>query len=97
VEIHPGAIRPDFNSVDIRNTQEAPYDRNDYISTAQHPDLAWVGRECEFNAMTKYFYVDRTVPKKKLTEEEMLDVNRLYRAIGRSEALLTELRVTIPQ
>jgi hypothetical protein len=35
--------------------------------------------------MTKFFYLDRSIPKKKLTPEEMVEVNRLYRIIGRCE------------
>ena len=51
----------------------------------------WDGRELEFNAMTKYFYVDRTLPKKRLTEAEMLEINRLYRVIGSTEQKLAQL------
>jgi hypothetical protein len=43
------------------------------------------GRDLEFNPMTKYFYRDLSLPKKRLTEEEMLEVNRLYRIIARGE------------
>ena len=42
--------------------------------------------------MTKYFYTDRSVPKKKLTETEMLEINRLYRIIGRCEQQLVQLQ-----
>jgi hypothetical protein len=45
----------------------------------------------EFNAMTKYFYTDRSLPKKKLTEAEMVEINRLYEIIGRCEQQLDEL------
>ena len=89
---HPGAAKPDFNNVDIRTTQETPYDRYQYVSTELNPGLAWVGSELEFNSMTKFFYTDRSVPKKKLTEQEMLEINRLYRIIGRCEQQLTQLR-----
>ena len=47
--------------------------------------MAFNGHELEFNLMTKYFYTDRTVPKKKLTEQEMVEVNRLYRIIGHAD------------
>ena len=40
--------------------------------------------------MTKYFYTDRSVPKKKLTEEEMLEINRLYRIIGQDQDRLAK-------
>jgi hypothetical protein len=89
---HPGATTPDFNTVDVRKTQETPYDRFEYVSTELNAGLAWVGRELEFNSMTKFFYADRTLPKKKLTEEEMLEVNRLYRIIGRCEQQLGQLQ-----
>jgi len=89
---HPGAAKPDFNTVDIRTTQETPYDRYQYVSTQLNPGLAWAGSELEFNSNTKMFYTDRSVPKKKLTEEEMLEVNRLYRIIGRCEQQLIQLQ-----
>jgi len=89
---HPGAATPDFNTVDVRKTQETPYDRFDYVSTELNPGLAWVGSELEFNSMTKIFYTDRSVPKKKLTEQEMLEVNRLYRIIGRCQQQLSQLQ-----
>ena len=54
----------------------------------------WPGKELEFNSMTKYFYVDRTQPKKKLTEEEMLEINKLYRLIGQYVASLGMLGYT---
>src|SRR6185312_13200587 len=41
------------------------------------------GRDLEFNAMTKLFYTNRMLPKKRLTETEMLEINSLYRVIGR--------------
>lgn len=94
-EFHPGAVRPDFNNVDIRSTQEtAEYDVEDYVTMKEHADLAWPGHDLEFNAMTKFFYTDRTVPKKRLTEEEMVAINRLYRIIGRCETELIQLGAT---
>ncbi|HMD61750.1 MAG TPA: hypothetical protein VKG78_09970 [Opitutaceae bacterium] len=89
---HPGAGKPDFNNIDIRTTQETPYDRYPYVSSELNPGLAWVGSDLEFNANTKIFYSDRTVPKKKLTEDEMLEINRLYRIIGHCEQELIHLQ-----
>jgi hypothetical protein len=89
---HPGAAKPDFNNVDIRTTQETPYDRYQYVSTELNPGLAWEGSELEFNSNTKMFYTDRSVPKKKLTEEEMLEINRLYRIMGRCEQQLIQIQ-----
>jgi hypothetical protein len=90
---HPGAIRPDFNKVDIRATQETKtYSSWPYITNnVDHPGVAFKGSDVEFNAMTKIFYQDRSLPKKKLTEDEMLEINRLYRIIGRCKAQLAAL------
>jgi hypothetical protein len=88
---HPGATVPDFSNVDVRTTQETPYDKWPYVSSELNPGLAWVGTDLEFNSMTKYFYTDRTVPKKKLTEAEMLEINRLYRIIGRCEQQILQM------
>lgn len=77
---HPGAMKPDFNHVDVRTTREtAEFDKHEYCSSDLNPGLAWRGRDIEFNSMTKYFYTNRTFPKKRLTETEMLEINRLYR------------------
>jgi hypothetical protein len=81
----PGVEKPDFNTVDVRNTQQNPYDNEDFVCLKTQPDIVWVGHDLEFNPMTKFFYVDRSIPKKKLTPEEMITVNKLYRIIGRCE------------
>jgi hypothetical protein len=89
---HDGATRPDFNTVDVRTSQETNnYDAHEYITWEGRPELMWPGNELEFNPMTKFFYVDRTVPKKRLSESEMVEVNRLYRIIGRCEQQLSQL------
>ena len=89
---HPGAEKPDFNRVDVRTTQQFPYAKFDYVTSDLNPNVVYLGRELEFNSMTKYFYTDRTVPKKKLTETEMLEINGLYRIIGRYEQLMADLQ-----
>jgi hypothetical protein len=93
---HPGAGMPDFNYGDIRKTQEtANYEKFEYISSNLNPGVAFPGNQVEFNGATKFFYVDRSLPKKKLTEEEMLEVNRLYREIGKYQALLGSMGVQV--
>jgi hypothetical protein len=89
---HEGANKPDFNNVDVRTTQEKIYDTHDYVTSDLNPGLVFLGRELEFNANTKYFYTDRSLPKKKLSETEMLEVNRLYRIIGHCEHQLALLQ-----
>jgi hypothetical protein len=79
---HPGAITPDFNNVDIRPTQDLNYGNHQYVSSDINPGICFRGSDVEFNSMTKFFYTDRSLPKKKLTEDEMQEINRLYRVIG---------------
>jgi hypothetical protein len=87
---HDGAPKPDFKTVDVRTTRQALYDQKPYVTSDLNPGIAFIGTEIEFNPNTKYFYVDRTLPKKKLTEAEMVEVNRLYRIIGACEDKLAE-------
>jgi hypothetical protein len=82
---HPGAITPDFAHVDIRQSQELPYAKFDYVTSDLNPSEMFYGHSLEFNAMTKYFYTDRTLPKRRLSEDEMLEINRLYRIIGHEQ------------
>jgi len=89
---HPGANTPDFNNVDVRTTQEKIYDKYGYVSSDLNPGVMFLGRELEFNSNTKYFYTDRSLPKKKLTESEMLEINRLYRIIGHCQQQLAQLQ-----
>jgi hypothetical protein len=89
---HQGATRPDFNTVDVRKTQDVKYGQNQFVTSDLIPGLVWLGAQIEYNSMTKYFYTDYTVPKKKLTEEEMLEINRLYRIIGRCAQELAALQ-----
>ena len=74
---HDGATRPDFGNVDVRATRETPYNSYEYILWKGREDVVWSTKDLEFNPMTKYFYVDRSVPKKKLTDSEMEEINRL--------------------
>jgi hypothetical protein len=80
-----GASKPDFERVDVRATQELPYSNKPYVTTPLNPGVAFVGQELEFNPMISYFYTDRTVPKKRLTEAEMVEINTLYRVIAQCE------------
>lgn len=88
----PGAVKPDFDQVDIRNTQQFPYEQYQYVTSDPNPDVVYSGPELEYNPMTKYFYTDRSVPKKRLNESEMLEVNRLYRIIGQDQDRLAQLQ-----
>ena len=87
---HEGAIKPNFNAVDVRATQETPYATKEYVTSDLNPNIVFIGRQLEFNSMTKYFYTNRSLPKKKLTQAEMEEINRLYRIIGRCEQQLAQ-------
>jgi hypothetical protein len=89
---HEGATRPNFNTVDVRTTQELVYNKGGYVTSDLNPGVVFIGSQLEFNSMTKFFYTDRTLPKKRLTEPEMLEINRLYRVIGRCEHELDALQ-----
>ena len=88
---HPGATKPDFNTVDVRQSQELIYAKDQYVTSDLNPGMVFLGQELEFNAMTKYFYTNRSLPKHKLTEAEMLEINQLYRVIGRCEKEIRRL------
>jgi hypothetical protein len=87
---HPGAERPDFKTVDIRATQDLTYAKNQYVTSDLNRGVVFLGQELEFNPKTKYFYMNRSLPKKKLTEAEMQEINRLYRVIARDEDELSQ-------
>lgn len=89
---HEGASKPNFNTVDVRQNQELPYNKKQYVTSDLNPGLVFLGRDLEFNGMTKYFYTNRSLPKKRLTEPEMLEVNRLYRIIGDCERKIFKIK-----
>jgi hypothetical protein len=88
---HPGALTPDFNRVDVRKTQQLVYTAP-WVSSDVTPGMMFRGSDLEFNAMTKLFYTNRDLPKKKLTEAEMLQINSLYRTIGHCQTDIENLQ-----
>ena len=58
--------------------------------------MLFVDRRLEFNATTKCFCLDRSGPERKLPNAEMLEMNRLYRTIGRCEQQLARLQIHEP-
>lgn len=85
---HEGAITPKFETVDVRTTQDLSAYKSGYITSDLNPGIVWRAEDIEFNPMTKIFYEDRTIPKKRLTQSEMEEINRLYRIIARCDAEL---------
>jgi hypothetical protein len=93
---HPSAKKPDFNKTDVRKSQKFSYDQYEYVTSDLNPGVVFVGKELEFNSKLKYFYTDRSVPKKKLSEDEMLEINKLFRVIGHCDQQLADLQNTTP-
>ncbi len=60
---HEGVIKPDFTTVDIRDTQEFPYAKYIYVTSDLNPDEVFIASELEFNAATKYFLLIARFPK----------------------------------
>ena len=88
---HPGAALPNFHTVDVRATQVLPYNQYQYVTSDSNPGVVFLGSDLEFNSMTKYFYTDRSLPKKRLTESDMLEINQLYRVIWQCDHELLAL------
>ena len=88
---HPGASTPDFNHVDVRQSQQFVYTAP-WVSSDLTPNMMFRGSDLEFNAMTKLFYTNRDLPKKRLTEAEMLQINSLYRTIGHCQTEIDRLQ-----
>ena len=88
---HEGGAKPDFNNVDVRATRDDSYGKHQYVTSNLNPGVVFLGAEVEFNPMTKYFYTDYSVPKKKLSDAEMQEINRLYRVIGKCQKRLATL------
>jgi hypothetical protein len=93
---HDGANTPDFNTVDVRTTQEFPYAESSYVGSDLNRSIVFPAVQLEFNSNLKFFYTDRSVPKKKLTPAEMVEINRLYRIIGNDDRQLARLQATAP-
>jgi hypothetical protein len=93
---HQGAAKPNFLSVDVRASQKFPYDRWEYVTSDLNPGVMFRGHDLEFNPMTKYFYTDYSLPKKRLSPDEMTEINRLYRVIGKREQEIARVRAGLP-
>ncbi|HSY43463.1 MAG TPA: hypothetical protein VK811_06095 [Candidatus Acidoferrum sp.] len=89
---HPGASMPDFNNVDVRQSQEFPYASHPWVTSDASPTMMFHGSDLEFNAMIKLFYTNRSLPKRKLSEAEMLQINSLYRTIGHCQTEIAQLQ-----
>jgi hypothetical protein len=66
----------------------------EYGTSRQNPGFVFRLSGLAYNPNLRYYYRDLNVPKKKLTPEELLEVNRLYRVIGACNTDLRALGVT---
>ena len=82
---HNGAVKPNFATVDVSVTQEFPYKDFHFVTSDLNPKEMFEAEELEFNSMTKYFYQDRSLPKHRLSQADMFEINGLYRRIARDE------------
>ncbi len=80
---HPGATKPDFDHTDIVSGRK-PYTVA-YIQMEGAPNVFYRGADCEFNSETKFFYTNRELPKKKLSDSEYQELVRLYRFVGKCQ------------
>jgi hypothetical protein len=79
---HPGAEVPNFADPHVERTQNLDDGRYEWITSNLNPDVVFRSADKEFNSQTKFFYVDRTLPKKRLTKDEMAQLDVIYRQIG---------------
>jgi hypothetical protein len=83
---------PDFKTADVRKTRQLIYQNYEYVSSDKNPQEMFKGADIEFNPAIKYFYTDLTVPKKRLSDAEMQEINRLYRVIAADQKKLVDLQ-----
>ena len=81
---HPGAIQPDFDHVDLLRERQV-LSTQPYMEMQGAPNVFYRGDDCEFNPQTKFFYTNRELPKKKLSDAEYGELTRLYRFVGKCE------------
>lgn len=49
---HEGAAKPDFNTVDVRQSRDLQYAQHQYVTSDLNPGLVFRGQDLEFNSMT---------------------------------------------
>ncbi len=95
-----GASVPNFATADVAKTQDSSMYMGhgyDYAASPLNPGVVFPVGDLAFNAQTKIFYQDMTTPKKKLTDQELRQVNALYRILARDGQILRSLGVTPTQ
>ncbi len=85
---HPGANKPDYNADNLIATREIW--KGDYAYLEDVPGVFYRSADCEFNPQTKFFYLSRTVAKKKLSDAEYKELTRLYHLLGQQEKAMTD-------
>ena len=85
---HPGANKPDYNAENLIGTREIW--KGDYAYLDGAPGVFYRSADCEFNPQTKYFYLSRTVAKKRLSDAEYKELTRLYHLLGQQEKAMAD-------
>ncbi len=86
---HPGANQPDYNAENLLGTREIWKGEYAYIEAA--PNVYYRSADCEFNPQTKYFYLSRTMAKKRLSDAEYAELTRLYHLLGQQEKAIVNV------
>ncbi|HZZ19510.1 MAG TPA: hypothetical protein VFE25_09080 [Opitutaceae bacterium] len=86
--VHDGAEIPHFIDAHIEASQEPVAAQYYWVTCNLTPGLAFRSQDREFNAQTKFFYMDRSLPKKRLSAGEMAELDVVYHKIGMYAAYL---------
>jgi hypothetical protein len=82
------AQTPNFIEAHIEDTQWVDSAGTEWVTCNLTPGLAFPLKNLETNAQTRFFYTDLTLPKKRLTAEEMAQLDVIYHQIGMYAAYL---------
>jgi hypothetical protein len=82
------AQTPNFIDAHIEDTQWLDTLGADWVTCNLTPGLAFRAKDLETNVQTRFFYTDLTLPKKRLSAEEMAQLDVIYHQIGMYAAYL---------
>jgi hypothetical protein len=82
------AQTPAFMFAHVEDTQALDTWGAEWVTCNLTPGLAFRAKDLETNAQTRFFYMDLTLPKKRLSAEEMAQLDVIYHQIGMYAAYL---------
>ena len=86
---HPGAEKPDYDAADSLQSKRELW-KGEFVNMDDAPGVFYRSSECEFNPQTKFFYLNRSLPKKKLSDAEYHELTRLYHLLGQQEKTVAD-------